>query len=94
MQHELKLRRIWVEADDILGTTLRYNKLSLHPADIHYFEEYVGSGLSEFTEEPVTAVHLYHQEETLFLAMEFEVLYKQMEKYRSLRAKEGIFNRN
>ena len=76
MSLELVLTRIWVEANEIdTEETIKRNKIGIHPADIHYYEEYVGAAMRNYTDEPVTTITLYTQE-ILFLAMPFEELNK------------------
>ena len=90
---ELVLKRVWVEASEMeTEETVKYNKIGLHPADIHYYEEYVGSAMRNYTDEPVTTINLYTQE-VLYIAMPFDEFNAQMEEYRKLQLKEKIFNK-
>jgi uncharacterized protein YlzI (FlbEa/FlbD family) len=90
---EIVVKRVWIETDELASDILRYNSLGIHPSDIHYYEEYVGKGLEDYTREPIVTIHLYNGE-AICISDTFKKFHKKILDYRNDINQNRIFNNN
>ena len=89
-QQDLILNRIFMEEN----TNIRRNKrFALHPADVHYYEEFASEVLDNDFPGPKILVTLYNGDGIIFLK-DFDSFYKLIQDYREIsRGENFIKNR-
>lgn len=90
---ELILKRVWIEADDVSGEQFIRNRIAVHPMDIHYYEEYLGSALEGHTNRKLTKLALYSGE-VFIIEESFDALVKKMSAFREEQMKNNLFKNN
>ena len=87
----IKMTRVY-ESESDLSETTRKCSISINPADIYYYQEYVGDSFSEI-DEPKTLITLVSGE-TFCVLLSFDKVYKLESEYRIAASKELIWKLN